>query len=67
MAGALGLRLAGPRIYGGVLVDDAWMGDGRSEAMARDIDRALVIYRIAFGGALVTVATIGLLVATARG
>jgi adenosylcobinamide-phosphate synthase len=67
MAGALGLRLAGPRIYGGVLVDDAWMGDGRSEATARDIDRALVIYRIAFGGALVTVATIGLLVATARG
>jgi len=67
MAGALGLRLAGPRIYGGVLVDDAWMGDGRSEATARDIDRALMIYRIAFGGALVTVATIGLLVATARG
>jgi len=66
MAGALGLRLAGPRIYGGVLVDDAWMGDGRSEATARDIDRALMIYRIAFGGALVTMAATGLLVATVR-
>ena len=40
MAGALGLRLAGPRIYGGVLVDDHWMGDGRVEATAQDIDRA---------------------------
>ena len=28
MAGALGLRLAGPRVYGGVRVEDAWMGDG---------------------------------------
>ncbi len=67
MAGALGLRLAGPRIYGGVLVDDAWMGDGRSEATARDIDRALVIYRVGFGGALATLAAIGLLVAAVRG
>ncbi len=67
MAGALGLRLAGPRIYGGVLVDDAWMGDGRPEATARDIDRALVIYRVAFAGTLVTMAAIGLLVASVRG
>jgi adenosylcobinamide-phosphate synthase len=62
MAGALGLRLAGPRIYGGVLVDDHWMGDGRAEATAQDIDRALMIYRIAFGGALLLVAALGLLV-----
>ena len=27
MAGALGLRLAGPRRYAGELVEDAWMGD----------------------------------------
>jgi adenosylcobinamide-phosphate synthase len=61
MAGALGLRLAGPRVYGGVLVDDHWMGDGRAEATAQDIDRALMIYRIAFGGALLLVAALGLL------
>src|ERR1700676_5253017 len=67
MAGALGLRLAGPRIYGGVLVDDAWMGDGRAEATAQDIDRALVIYRVAFAGALLIVAALGLLVASVRG
>jgi adenosylcobinamide-phosphate synthase len=47
MAGALGLSLAGPRIYGGVSVDDALMGDGRREADAKDIDRALALYRTA--------------------
>jgi adenosylcobinamide-phosphate synthase len=63
MAGALGLRLAGPRIYDGVLVDDHWMGDGRTEATAQDIDRALVIYRVAFAGTLLIVAALGLVVA----
>jgi adenosylcobinamide-phosphate synthase len=63
MAGALGLRLAGPRIYGGVLVEDHWMGDGRAEATAEDIDRAIVIYRVAFAGALLIVAAFGLLAA----
>ena len=45
MAGALGLALAGPRAYGGVMVDDAFMGDGgRREANARDIRAALRLY-----------------------
>ena len=47
MAGALGLRLAGPRTYGGTRVDDAWMGDGRAEATPADVDRALALYRTA--------------------
>jgi adenosylcobinamide-phosphate synthase len=45
MAGALGLSLAGPRVYGGVTVDDATMGDGRREAGAQDIRAALALYR----------------------
>ncbi len=45
MAGALGLRLAGPRRYGATRVDDGWMGDGRAEADARDIRRGLAVYR----------------------
>src|SRR4029077_20734698 len=45
MAGALGLALAGPRVYGGVAVDDARMGDGRREAGAADIRKALALYR----------------------
>ena len=47
MAGALGLSLAGPRVYGGVLVDDAFMGDGRRDATAADIRRALRVVRAA--------------------
>ena len=47
VAGALRLSLAGPRAYGGVQVDDAVMGDGRREADAADIRRALALYRIA--------------------
>jgi adenosylcobinamide-phosphate synthase len=49
MAGALGLRLAGPRIYGETRVEDGWMGDGRAEAGAADIRRALRLYRTACG------------------
>jgi adenosylcobinamide-phosphate synthase len=45
MAGALGLMLAGPRVYGGVQVDDAMMGDGRRAADAADIRAALKLYR----------------------
>lgn len=45
MAGALGLALAGPRLYGGVEVDDATLGQGRRDASAADIRRALALYR----------------------
>lgn len=48
MAGALGLALAGPRTYGGVVVEDAFMGEGgRREASSADIRRALSLYRMA--------------------
>jgi adenosylcobinamide-phosphate synthase len=49
MAGALGLSLAGPRAYGGAKIDDATMGDGRRDATAADIRRALTLYRYADG------------------
>jgi adenosylcobinamide-phosphate synthase len=45
MAGALGLALAGPRVYGGVQVDDAMMGAGRRNATVADIRAALALYR----------------------
>ncbi|MGI4976340.1 MAG: adenosylcobinamide-phosphate synthase CbiB, partial [Janthinobacterium lividum] len=47
MAGALGLRLAGPRTYAGVPVEDPWMGQGRAEASPADLRRALALYRTA--------------------
>lgn len=45
MAGALGLRLGGPRAYGGTSLDGAWLGSGRIAASAKDIRRALALYR----------------------
>jgi adenosylcobinamide-phosphate synthase len=66
MAGALGLSLAGPRIYGGVRVDDAVMGGGRWDATAADIRRALSLYRIADAILIATlVAIAALLIAPA--
>jgi adenosylcobinamide-phosphate synthase len=47
MAGALGLALAGPRRYGGTVVEDAWIGSGRARAMPADIGRALALYVVA--------------------
>ena len=64
MAGALGIRLAGPRSYGGVTGDDRWMGNGRSTCTARDIRKALDLYRIACGlqiGLVAAIAALSLL------
>jgi adenosylcobinamide-phosphate synthase len=47
MAGAFDLQLAGPRVYGDTLVEDAFMGAGRREVGAPDIRRALRLYRLA--------------------
>jgi adenosylcobinamide-phosphate synthase len=46
-AGALGLKLAGPRVYHGERIEDATMGDGRGAATAADIRAALALYRVA--------------------
>lgn len=45
MAGALGVRLAGPVAYDGVMADKPWIGEGRTDLTARDVRRALAIYR----------------------
>jgi adenosylcobinamide-phosphate synthase len=47
LAGALNFRLAGPRRYEDVLVQDAWMGDGRADLTPEDIEQALSLYRAA--------------------
>ncbi len=61
MAGALGLALAGPRVYGGITVDDALMGDGRRDAGAKDIRAALGLYRRADGMLIGVMAVLALL------
>jgi adenosylcobinamide-phosphate synthase len=49
MAGALGVRLSGPRVYDGVPVEERWVGEGRSDLGAADIRQALKLYRTACG------------------
>jgi adenosylcobinamide-phosphate synthase len=61
VAGALGLALAGPRVYGGETVDDHWMGDGTAALTTADIDRALKLY-LAAGGLLAALIALGWLV-----
>jgi adenosylcobinamide-phosphate synthase len=47
MAGALNLKLSGPRTYHGVETEDEWIGEGRAGADAADIRRALALYKTA--------------------
>ena len=61
MAGALGIRLAGPRRYEGVARDDRWMGSGRAALGPADIGRALRLYRRA-----VALGALGLLIGQGR-
>ena len=62
LAGALGLALAGPRRYGGVIIEDNWMNaGGRREASAADIHRGLALYVLACIIQAILVALIALL------
>jgi adenosylcobinamide-phosphate synthase len=63
MAGALGLKLNGPKVYAGVPTEDAYMGDGRREAGAADVRRALALYRRA-DGMLIALILLGAIVQT---
>ncbi|MGF1500917.1 MAG: adenosylcobinamide-phosphate synthase CbiB [Paracoccaceae bacterium] len=58
MAASLGIAIAGPRSYGGQIVDDPYMNaDGRREATAADIRRAVgLLWRV--WGILVAIAAV---------
>ncbi len=56
MAGALGFKLAGPRVYGGERIDDVYMGDGSPDLDAADIFRALALYRRACAAQMICLA-----------
>ena len=45
MAGALGVKLGGPRGYGGAKVEGAWLGEGDAPVDSAAIRRALALYR----------------------
>jgi adenosylcobinamide-phosphate synthase len=58
IAGALGLKLAGPRAYDGIVLGDHWIGDGREMAGVKDIRLALTQYRMACAIQLTSVAVL---------
>lgn len=45
MAGALGIRLSGPRLYADRVADEPWINAGARDPAAADIRRALAVYR----------------------
>lgn len=45
MAGALGVRLSGPRIYADRVAEEPWVNGGCPDPLPQDLARGLVIYR----------------------
>ncbi|WP_409189391.1 adenosylcobinamide-phosphate synthase CbiB [Bradyrhizobium sp. RDM4] len=45
MAGALGVRLSGPRIYHGSITSEPWLNEAARDPLAADIVHGLTIYR----------------------
>jgi adenosylcobinamide-phosphate synthase len=45
MAGALGVRLSGPRIYHGSATAEPWLNEGGRDPLAADIVEGLTVYR----------------------
>lgn len=45
MAGALGVRLSGPRIYHGSIAKEPWLNEGARDPLTADISEGLKIYR----------------------
>ena len=43
-AGALGVRLSGPRLYGGALASEPWLNAGAREPGLEDLQRGLALY-----------------------
>ena len=56
MAGALDIRLSGPRTYEGKMTEDPWIGLGNPDLMPQDIDRAIQLFWWACGVLMALVA-----------
>ena len=61
MAGALGVRLSGPRIYGARRVDEPWVNGACRDPGAADLGAALALYRRAMAAAAAGLALAALL------
>ena len=61
MAGALHVRLSGPRRYESRMSDDPWLNAGRPDPRTPDIARGLALYRKALAASAVLLGLVGLL------
>lgn len=62
MAGALGIRLSGPRVYADRVADEPWINSTAPDPGARDLARGLALYRramVALAGLIGIVALAG--------
>lgn len=63
VAGALGVRLGGPNVYFGEVIEKPWLGDLQREVEAEDIRRTIRLMYAASVLALISFAAVSLLVA----
>ncbi|WP_273520875.1 adenosylcobinamide-phosphate synthase CbiB [Rhodosalinus sediminis] len=61
MAGALGLRLSGPRLYGDTWAEEPWLNGAAPDPAPGDLGRGLALYRRAMAAMLVALAGLALL------
>ncbi|MEL6529506.1 MAG: adenosylcobinamide-phosphate synthase CbiB [Pseudomonadota bacterium] len=59
MAGALGVRLSGPRTYGDTTTQDSWLNGEARDPMVTDLSKALWHYRLAMLGLFIGLVIIG--------
>ncbi|CUH80844.1 adenosylcobinamide-phosphate synthase [Tropicibacter naphthalenivorans] len=60
MAGALNVRLSGPRIYGTTTVAEPWLNGGAPDPTAQDLARGLRLYRRAMALMMLALAALAL-------
>jgi len=65
MAGALGVRLSGPRSYGSGIRDEPWLNGAAPDPQARDLEDGLALYRRAMVALLIMLLAIATLLALA--
>ncbi|MCO8146684.1 adenosylcobinamide-phosphate synthase CbiB [Rhodovulum tesquicola] len=58
MAGALGVRLSGPRVYGDRISDEPWLNEAAPDPAPRDLRRGLRLYLRAMAGLALALAAL---------
>ena len=61
MAGALGVRISGPRSYHGAMTNEPWLNEGARDPLAADLRSGLMLYiraMLLLGGLLVALALV---------